>query len=405
MLSVAEARDRILAALRPLPAEQVGIAEALGRVLAQDVASRRTQPPAAMSAMDGYAVRAADVVEIPAALRVIGEVPAGAAYDGVLGPGEAVRIFTGAPLPEGADAIVIQENTESTGDTVTVRQGVAPGRYVRPAGLDFREGEVRLRAGRVMSSRDVGLAAAMNVPWLMVHRRPRVAILATGDEIAMPGDPLGPNQIVGSNSLALAAIVRVFGGEPQILGIAPDDRDALVAMAGGAVGSDLLLTSGGASVGDHDLVQSVLGELGFSLDFWKIAMRPGKPLIFGRIGDTPVLGLPGNPVSALVCSMIYLRPALARLLGMRVERPDSSRTARLAGPLPENDERQDYLRATLAGGENGELVVTPFERQDSSMMATLAEADCLIVRPPHAPAVRAGDVVEILPIPCGLLQA
>jgi len=405
MLSVAEALERILAPLEPLPAEQVGVADALGRVLAEDVAARRTQPPLAVSSMDGYAVRAADVQSVPATLRVIGQAPAGNAFTGRVGAGEAVRIFTGGPVPDAADAVVMQENTEAGDGTVTVLQAVDSGRFVRPAGLDFTEGQVRLRTGHVMTARDVGLAAAMNVPWLMVRRRPRVAILATGDEIVMPGDPIGPSQIVSSNSIALAAAVRVFGGEPCMLGIAPDDRDALAAMASGAAGADLLLTSGGASVGDHDLVQSVLGDIGFELDFWKIAMRPGKPLIFGRVGDTPVLGLPGNPVSALVCAMIYLRPALARMLGVDDAEAPPRLMARLKEPLGENDERQDYLRGKLDNGGDGGLLVTPFSRQDSSMLAMLAAADCLIVRAPHAPALDAGDTVEVLPVPGSLLSA
>lgn len=404
MLSVADARDRILTALRPIPAEQVSIVDALGRVLAKDAAARRSQPPKAVSAMDGYAVRAADVASAPVTLTVIGEVPAGSAFDGAVGPGEAVRIFTGAPAPDGADTIVIQENAQAGDGSVTIRKSAAEGNYIRPAGLDFAEGDVLLWAGRRLTARDVGLAAAMNLPWLMVRRRPRVAILATGDEIAMPGDPLGPNQIVSSNSIALAAAIRAFGGDPHILGIAPDDREALATMVAGAAGSDLLVTSGGASVGDHDLVQSVLGDLGFSLDFWKIAMRPGKPLIFGRIGDTPVLGLPGNPVSAMVCAMIFLAPALARMLGATDTETPAPITARLTEPLGENDERQDYLRATLSTGGPDGLAVTPFSRQDSSMIATLAAADCLIIRAPHAPALEAGATVDVLQMPSGLLR-
>jgi len=262
-----------------------------------------------------------------------------------------------------------------------------------------------LPAGRLLTARDVALAAAMNTPWIMVRRRPRVAILVTGDEVVMPGDPMTPNQIISSNSLGMAAMVTVFGGEPCMLGIAPDDREALASMAAGARGADLLLTSGGASVGDHDLVQSVLGEIGFELGFWKIAMRPGKPLIFGHVGDTPVLGLPGNPVSALVCSILFLRPALARMLGIDARDGGQGQTARLAEPLAANDERQDYLRGSLATDENGELLVTPFTRQDSSMLNMLAQADCLVVRPPHAPALAAGDRVPVIPLPGGLPRA
>ncbi|MGE4219184.1 MAG: gephyrin-like molybdotransferase Glp [Alphaproteobacteria bacterium] len=403
MLSVAEARRRILDAMPLLPAEQVGLLDGLGRVLAEDLESRRAQPPMAVSAMDGYAVRAADVATVPVQLRIVGEVPAGSSHDGTVGAGEAVRIFTGAPVPDGADAIVIQEDTDRDGDRVTVKEAAPLGQFVRPKGLDFSAGDVLLRAGRVLTARDVGLAAAMNRAWLMVRRRPRVAILATGDEIVMPGDPVGPNQIVSSNGLALAATVRALGGEPVLLGIAPDDREALGAMADGARGADLLLTTGGASVGDHDLVQSVLGERGLDVDFWRIAMRPGKPLMFGQIGGVPMLGLPGNPVSTLVCAMLFVYPALARMAGSTDDLP-VLRSARLAVPLPANDRREDYLRATMVVGDDGRCTVTPFRKQDSSMMAPLARAGCLVLRPPHAPAASEGDTVACIPLPEGVLR-
>jgi molybdopterin molybdotransferase len=403
MLAVEEAHNRILAAFSPLPAEQVGLIESLGRVLASDVRARCSQPPVAVSAMDGYAVRAADVAEPPVTLEIAGAAPAGGQYDGVIRQGQCVRIFTGGPVPAGADAIVIQEDTDADGDRVTIGVSVPDGHYIRPAGLDFSENDIGLRAGRILSARDVGLAAAMNVPWLMVHRKPRVAILATGDEIVMPGDPLGPNQIVGSNSFALATFISARGGDPIMLGIAPDDREALAAMAAGARGADLLVTTGGASVGDHDLVQSVLGELGMELDFWNIAMRPGKPLLFGRIGDTPVLGLPGNPVSTVVSSIIFILPALEKMLGVAAEsRPRL--TARLKTPLGENDRREDYLRARLEHDETGSLIAAPFSKQDSSMLSRMARADCLIKRPPFAPAAASGDVVEYLPIPDGMAR-
>ena len=405
MLSVEQALEHILGAMAPLPAEQISVADGFGRVLARDIVARRTQPPADMSAMDGYAVRARDVARVPVTLKVVGQAPAGGAWQGRLGAGEAVRIFTGGPVPDGADAIVIQENTEAGDGTVTVLTSAPEGRFVRPAGLDFSAGDVLLRAGRLLTARDVALVAAANMPWIMVHRRPRVAILVTGDEVVMPGDPIGPDQIASSNSLGMSAMVRVFGGEPYLLGIAPDDREALAAMAAGARGADLLLTSGGASVGDHDLVQSVLGEIGFELDFWKIAMRPGKPLIFGHVGDTPVLGLPGNPVSALVCSMLFLCPALARMLGMAADGGEHRLTARLTEPMGENDERQDYLRGALANDDDGELLVTPFTRQDSSMLNMLAQADCLVVRPPLAPPLAAGERIPVIPIPGGLFKA
>ena len=397
MIPVAEALARITAAFAPLPAEQISLANALGRVLAEDVRARRTQPPAAVSAMDGYAVRAADVARVPVTLECVGEAPAGGAFAATLGPGQAVRIFTGAPVPAGADTIVIQENTALEGRSVVVRTGEAPvGRFIRPAGLDFRAGETGLAAGRTLTARDIGLAAAMDVPWLMVRRRPRIALLATGDEIVMPGEPVGPNQIVSSNTHALAAFITVHGGEAFSLGIAPDEAEALRAIAAGAEGADLLLTTGGASVGDYDLVHSALLPEGLALDFWRVAMRPGKPLLFGHMGTTPLLGVPGNPVSALVCATIFLGPAIERLLG--IERPAApAPTARLARALGANDERQDYMRAKLDHDADGTLLADPFVMQDSSMMSLLARADCLVVRPPHAPPAAAGAAVEIIP--------
>ncbi|MDA0663157.1 MAG: molybdopterin molybdotransferase MoeA [Proteobacteria bacterium] len=403
MLAVAEARQRILSAFTPLPPEQVSLSDALGRVLAEDVASRRTQPPMAVSAMDGYAVRAADTEIIPATLEVVGAAPAGGSYQGEVNPGQCVRIFTGGPVPAGADAIVIQEDTVAEGNLVSVLETVPVGHYVRPAGLDFSEGEILLKAGATVTARDIGLAAAMNRPWLMVRRQPRVAILSTGDEVVMPGDPVGPNQIVSSNGLSLAAAVRARGGIPISLGIAPDNRETLAAMAAGARGANLLLTTGGVSVGEHDLVQSVLGEAGLDLDFWQIAMRPGKPLMFGHVHGTPVLGLPGNPVSSLVCAVIFMLPALDRMQGVVApERP--AYKAQLTVNLEENDRREDYLRASLSYSAAGASLVTPFSRQDSSMFSRLAHADCLVIRAPHATAASVGDTVEYLPLPSGMLR-
>lgn len=396
MISVAEARARIVSQIAVLPAEQVAVTEALGRVLAADVVARRTQPPTAVSAMDGYAVRAEDVAAVPAELRVVGAAPAGGAFDGRVGAGEAVRIFTGGPVPDGADAIVIQEDVDRDGERITVREGAAAGTYVRPAGLDFAAGDVGLRAGRVLSPRDVAFAAAMDHPWLAVRRRPRVALLASGDEIVRPGEPIGPNQIVSSNTLGLAAFVRSCGGEAIDLGIAPDTIEGLKRLAAGARGADLLITTGGASVGEHDLVARALAELGLDLDFWKIAMRPGKPLMSGRIGEVPMLGLPGNPVSTMVCAEIFLRPAIAALLGL--EHAPRLHAASAATAIAANDRREDYLRSTLSRGDEGRLLVTPFARQDSSMLSRLALADCLLVRAPHAPALPAGAPVEILPL-------
>lgn len=403
MITVAEARARVLAAFKPLAAEQVALTAALGRVLADDVAARVTQPPAAVSAMDGYAIRAADVAKVPVRLRVVGYAPAGHAHAGTVQAGEAVRIFTGAALPPGADAVVIQEDATADGDHVQVRESVHSGRHVRTAGTDFKRGDVLLKKGRLLTARDIGIAAAMNAPWLRVTRRPRVAILATGDEVVMPGDAIGPNQIVSSNSVSLSAFVTACGGSPIHLGIAPDNIDVLRTMAQAAAGADLLVTSGGASVGEHDLVQRALGDIGMQLDFWKIAMRPGKPVIFGRIDKTPVLGLPGNPVSALVCSTLFLLPAIDAMLG-RTGSPSPMPTAILGGDLPGNDSREDYLRAETSFDGAGRLVATPFPKQDSSMLSLMARADCLIVRPVHAPAIKAGSSVPIVALIGGCLS-
>ncbi len=268
-----------------------------------------------------------------------------------------------------------------------MREGAPIGRYVRPAGLDFKEGEIGLKAGHRLSAADVGFAAAMNRPWLLVHRKPRVAILPTGDEVVMPGDPVGPHQIVSSNGLALAALVTACGGVPVHLPIAPDDNSALQRIAAGAAGADLLLTTGGASVGDHDLVRGALGAAGLTLDFWTVAMRPGKPLMVGRYHETPMIGLPGNPVSTLVCGLLFAKPALDRMQGVSDVFPTPSR-ARLKVPLEENDRRQDYLRATLSCGADGTPEAEPFQKQDSSMISLLARADCLVIR---APARSAGQ--------------
>jgi len=403
MISVEEALARVTGNVSLLGSETVPVGEAHGRVLAEEVVSRVTQPPADVSSMDGYAVRAADLGDPPTKLKRVGESAAGGGFTGQVGAGEAARIFTGAPVPAGADAVVMQEDTEAAGDEVTFNVTVTPGNFIRPKGLDFAEGAVLLPAGRVLTARDVGLAAAMNVPWLQVRRRPRVAILATGNEVVMPGDPVGPAQIISSNSVALAAYVRALGGEPVNLGIAGDTVDQLRAKMAASAGADVLVTIGGASVGDYDLVGQVLGDEGLDLTFYKVAMRPGKPLIFGQLGRTAVLGLPGNPVSAGVTSMIFLRAAMAVMLGTE-DGALGSRGALLGRDLKENDRRQDYLRATLAHDAEGNLVATPFDKQDSSMLALFAQADCLVIRPPHAPAAKTGDRVEIIPFQTGGLS-
>lgn len=406
MIPYAEALQTVIEGMRPVGTEQVGLNDALGRVLAEDVAARLTQPPAAVSAMDGYAARAEDVATVPTTLACIGESAAGGHFAGTVGPGECVRIFTGAPVPDGADTIVIQEDTAVDGTAVTVNEGAPKNKFIRPPGLDFTEGDVLLRAGTVLSARDLGLAAGMNVPWLTVRRRPRIAILATGDEVVMPGDPKGPDQIISSNSVALNGYVRALGGEPVNLGIAVDDEAALRTLIQGARGCDLLVTTGGAAVGDYDLVRTVLDADGFRLGFHNVAMRPGKPVIFGHIalggGDVPVLGMPGNPVSVGVSSVMLMKPAIRTMLGLADAAPAET-PAVLGCDLGENDKRQDYLRATLKRDDAGTLVATPFGKQDSAMLARLAEAECLLVRAPFAPPAKAGDVVSIVALDDGAI--
>lgn len=395
MISVQEALDNITGSIDLLAAEQVGITDALGRVLAEDISARLTQPPVAVSSMDGYAVRSADTSTKPSLLELIGESAAGSRFDGVVGPGQTARIFTGAPLPQGADAVIMQEDSQTDGSTITFNEVAFPGKFVRPAGLDFEQGQVLLNAGKRLTARDLGLAASMNVPWLMVRRQPRVAYIATGNEIVMPGDTVRQDQIVSSNSIALGAFIKAQGGIPVDLGIALDSVDSLKQRLMAARGADMLVTIGGASVGDYDLVRSVLGDNDLDLTFYKVAMRPGKPLIFGKMGETPVLGLPGNSVSASITSMIFLKPALSVMQGTW-QQQTRFETAVLGCDLGENDLRQEYLRASLDVDEAGNLTATPFDKQDSAMMARLAAADCLVMRPPHAPGMKRGERVKII---------
>ncbi len=395
MISVDEARSNILSAIKPGSSEIISIAEASGRVLAEDVFARRTQPPADLSAMDGYAVKAEDVAHVPVTLQVIGEAAAGSSLGKAVQKGEAVRIFTGAPLPEGTDTIVIQENTKRDGDRVEVLETALHGKYVRAAGIDFTEGAAGLSRGKKLTPRDIGLLAAMNIPWLTVYRRPRIALLSTGDELVRPGEPVGANQIISTNSLVVAAMIEEAGGQAIDLGIAKDNENSLRQMAKGAAAADMLVTLGGASVGDHDLVQSVLGKEGLKIDFWRIAMRPGKPLMFGDLNGTPMLGMPGNPVSSMICSFIFLLPALDILMGREPSKP-SVVPAILSHDLKENDQREDYMRAKIVGNKDGLPVIELFSSQDSSLLSTLSAASCLVKREPFAKSLQSGSVVGII---------
>ncbi|MHA3913347.1 molybdopterin molybdotransferase MoeA [Halovulum sp. GXIMD14793] len=389
MIPVAEALERVLALADRMPVETVPLDRTGGRVLAETVTAKRTQPPFAASAMDGYAVRDADA-QPGMVLQVVGEAAAGSRHQAVLSPGTAVRIFTGAPVPDGADAILIQEDAIRGGDRITVREGRDTRSYIRPAGADFAQGDP-LNAPRRLTSCDIALAAAMNHASLPVRRRPVIALIATGNELVMPGDMPGPDQIVSSNNFGLAAMVEAIGGRARLLPIASDTAESLTAAFDLAMGADLIVTLGGASVGDHDLVQSTGTSMGLALDFYKIAMRPGKPLMAGKLRGTPMLGLPGNPVSAMVCGVLFLRPIIERMLGL----PDNDRrqTAPLANDLPANGPRAHYMRARLV---EGQAVVA--ERQDSALLSVLGQADILVIREPHADALKAGHMVDYIPL-------
>ena len=396
LMPVAEALQRVLAEARALPAEMVPLNDALGLVLTQDVMALRTQPPAAVSAMDGYAVCASDVAQAPVTLALIGEVAAGHPFDGEVGAKQAARIFTGGVMPKGSDTVVVQELTTRDGDKVTIQKPTAKGRNVRGQGIDFSKDQILLRKGRRLTDRDLMLAAAMNHPRLSVHRRPKVAVLGTGDELVAPGSTPKPGEIVYSNGFALMALIRSEGAEALDLGIAHDRVEDIAAAVRRARdgGADILVTSGGASVGEHDLVQKALASEGLELSFWRVALRPGRPMMHGRLAAMQVLGVPGNPVSSYVCAFLFLVPLIRRLSG-RDDVEHDAQAALLGGELPTNDERSDYLRATLTQGPGG-LVATPLPAQDSSLMAPLAKADCLLIRPPNAPSAPAGSPCVIL---------
>jgi len=399
-MPVADALAAILEGAEPMGEEMVALEAAYHRVLARDIAARRTQPPQAMSAMDGYAVRAADAGEVNTRLKVIGEVAAGRPFDRALGKGEAARIFTGGVIPDGADAVVIQEDTVAEGNCITLTEAAAAGRHIRPAGVDFREGDVLLSGGSRLTERDLSLAASMNYPELPVRRRPRVALLATGDELVMPGSTPRPGQIVYSNGYALRALARAEGADTIDLGVAADTVESTTAGIRRAreAGADILVTTGGASVGDHDLVKESLEAENVTIAFWKIAMRPGKPMMHGRLGGMRVVGVPGNPVSSYVCTFLFVVP-LIRALSGRKTLHHARETAVLGRDVGVNDVREDYLRARLEERADGTLVAAPVNHQDSSLLANLAAAQALVIRAPFAPAAKAGAVCEILRLP------
>ena len=395
-MPVSEALQRVLDDAPPLGIETAPLADALGRVLAEDLAAKRTQPPADVSAMDGYAVRANDVAQAPATLKLIGEVAAGHPFEGAVGPGEAARIFTGGLVPDGADCVVIQEVTRRDGEHVVIERSAIRGRNIRRKGIDFSAGDVLLSRGTRLNDRDLMLASSMNYADVSVHRRPKVAVIGTGDELVPPGTKPEAGEIVYSNGFALTALARSEGAEARDFGIARDRIESIIEKLreARAWGADVLVTTGGASVGEHDLVQRALRAEGLDLSFWRVALRPGRPMMHGRLGELHVLGVPGNPVSSYVCSFLFLVPLIRKLSG-RADLEHVRETARLGRDLPENDEREDYLRARLTQGPDGP-VATPVTSQDSSLMAPLSRAGCLVIRPARAPAASAGSLCSIL---------
>ena len=400
LMAVEDALAAILSGAEPLAEEAVDLDAAHRRVLARDLTALRTQPPQAMSAMDGYAVRAVDATHAGGRLRVTGEVAAGRPFERPVGAGEAIRIFTGGVIPDGADAVVIQEDTIVDGAGITITEPAVTGRHIRVAGVDFREGDVLLKAGTRLTGRHLALAASMNYPQLPVRRRPKVALLATGDELVMPGGSPGPGQIVCSNAYALRALSHDEGAETLNLGIASDTVEATTQGIRRAkdAGADILVTTGGASVGDHDLVKRSLEAEGVAMAFWRIAMRPGKPMMHGRLGPMRVIGLPGNPVSSYVCGFLFLVPLIRKLSGQSVVR-HRIESALLGRDVAANDQREDYLRARLEARNDGTLIATPVNHQDSSLLANLAAARALVIRRPLAPPAESGEACDILRLP------
>ena len=390
MISVDQALDHLLALASPLETEIVGLADAAGRVLAEPAIAQRDQPPFAASSMDGYAIKSAEA-DLHVQLKVIGEAAAGHRFDGTVGPGQAVRIFTGAPVPDGADFVVIQEDVDRTGDLITITSDPGSKTNIRPAGGDFSQG-TRIDAPRRLSAQDVALLASMNIPKVTVTRKPDVALISTGDELVLPGETPGPDQIIASNTFGLKAMLESIGAHPRILPIARDTKNSLKTAFRLARGADLVITIGGASVGDHDLVADVAADLGMERSFYKVAMRPGKPLMAGRMGDAAMIGLPGNPVSAMVCGHVFVAPVVSKMLGLGDTRP-APQSATLAQPIGENGPRTHYMRAVVEQGQ-----VTAFDRQDSSLLTVLAQANALLIRPPHDPAREAGEPVSFIPL-------
>ena len=390
MISVEEALNTLFALVNPLEVEIVPLREAAGRVLAHPVTAQRDQPPFPASSMDGYAISDSDYVT-GRTLQVIGEAAAGTRFEGTVDQGQAVRIFTGAPVPEGATWVVIQEDVDATKDQITICETSESNPYIRPAGTDFKAGQT-LEASQILTPQLIALLASMNISKVSVTRHPDVALISTGTELVMPGESPWPDQIIASNTFGLKAMLEAIGARVRVLPIAHDTIPALTTAIKLTKGSDLIITIGGASVGDHDLVGDVAETLGMERAFYKVAMRPGKPLMAGKLGNAAMIGLPGNPVSAMVCGVVFVQPVIRAMLGLG-KTPLPHAKARIAQDLPENGPRAHYMRARIEDGQ-----VTAFERQDSALLTVLAQANALLLRPPHDPALQTGAEVAFVPL-------
>lgn len=394
MISVSEALDHIFALAKKLETETVPLAQAAGRVLANDVHARITQPPFSSSAMDGYAVINAEA-QPGMTLKVVGESAAGERFNGRLNSCEAIRIFTGAPVPKGADCILIQEDTIRDGDVITVQENRETSLFIRPAGGDFHKGDV-VKSPRKLSASDIALLASMNIPEVPVARRPVVALIPNGNELVMPGETPGPDQIISSNNFGLKALLEAHGAEVRMLPIAKDTIESLKQAMDLSLGADLVVTIGGASVGDHDLVHKVATDRGMDMDFYKVAMQPGKPLMAGKMDGIPLIGLPGNPVSSMVCGHIFLRPMLNVMLGFSPS-PLNREVGILTKDIRQNGPREHYMRACVENTGTGNQI-TPFDRQDSSLLTILGQSNALLVRPPNGEPLQKGASVEFVRI-------
>ena len=397
MISVEEAIEEIRSNVQNTDLEEIDLIDSYGRVLGKEFFAAVSHPPQNVSSMDGYACNISDIKDAHTTLKVIGEIKPGEKFHGKINKGETARIFTGGTVPDGANIIVIQENVSVKENYILINNYDLNNTFIRNKGLDFFRGDAVNKVGKQINSCDIGLAAAMNVTKLMVRKKPKISIISTGDELVELGTKANSHQIISSTSLSLSMLAKKYGAKTFDLGIAKDNETSINNLIDKTSGSDLIVTIGGASVGDHDLVKSTLAKKGLKIHFWKIAMRPGKPLMFGSLNGVPIISLPGNPVSSIVCSIIFLSHAIHSMMA-RTDQCIEKKIGYLSRELKQNDSRQDYLRSQITKCEEGKTLIAPFIKQDSSMISTLAKADCLAIRPPNATAAKIGEQIEFIPI-------